>query len=344
MSGSSVSYGQLPGPLMIDVAADTLSPEDLSLIAHPLVGGVILFTRNYRDKDQLRELTNHIRAARNGPLLIAADHEGGRVQRFREQFTAIPAMRRFGMLYDQDKQAGSDAVSEAVFLMAWELRECGLDFTFAPVVDIDHGQSSVIGDRALHDTAQGVIDLGLAVVEGLKRAGCASVIKHFPGHGSVSADTHTSIALDKRAYPEIEQTDLLPFAGLCCQAAAVMPAHVIYEAIDSMPASLSAAWQQQILRGKLNFQGAIISDDLSMSGVASIAPPAESAAIAVAAGTDIALICNDRASALAAIDRLDIPIGDAAAVNRRLSLKAVEIEAPEPDTVARIRSHLQTLA
>lgn len=329
---------------MVDVATEGLTPEDLELIAHPLVGGVILFTRNYRDKDQLRELTSQIRAARNGPLLIAADHEGGRVQRFRQEFTLIPPMRRFGELYDQDQQTGLTAVTEAALLMAWELRECGLDFTFAPVVDIDHGQASVIGDRALHNSAQGVIDMGRAVAEGLGQAGCASVIKHFPGHGSVFADTHESIAIDKRSFNEIALTDLQPFKALCSVATAVMPAHVIFESVDHLPASLSSVWQQQILRDKLKFTGAIISDDLTMSGVANIAPQPESAAMAVAAGTDLALICNDRQAALAAIDNPDISVGDSESVNRRLSLMAKEVEPPDPDTLSQIISQLKSFA
>lgn len=344
MPATPVFHGQMPGPLMIDVATENLTAEDLELIAHPLVGGIILFTRNYRNKDQLGELTSRIRAARNGPLLIAADHEGGRVQRFREEFTLIPAMRRFGELYDQDKQAGLTAVREAALVMAWELRECGLDFTFAPVVDIDHGHASVIGDRALHNRAQVVTEMGRAVADGLAQAGCASVIKHFPGHGSVSADTHTSMAVDKRSYDDIALTDLQPFKALCSIATAVMPAHVIYETVDSLPASLSRVWQQQILREKLNFKGAIISDDLTMSGVANIAPQADSAAMAVAAGTDLALICNARQAALAAIDNPEIPVGDTDTVNRRLSLMATEVQAPDPDTLTQIISQLKTFA
>lgn len=344
MPATPVPHGQLPGPLMVDVATDSLTTEDLELIAHPLVGGVILFTRNYRSKDQLRALIKDLRAARNGPLLIAADHEGGRVQRFREEFTLIPPMRRFSERYDQDKKAGLAAVRDAAFLMAWELRECGLDFTFSPVVDIDHGQASVIGDRALHNNAKAVAEMGHAVIEGLNQAGCGSVIKHFPGHGSVSADTHTSLAVDKRPYDEIALTDLPPFCDLCSVATAVMPAHVIYESVDSLPASLSSVWQQQILRDKLNFKGAIISDDLTMAGVANIAPQARSAAMAIAAGTDLALICNDRQAALAAVDNADIPVGDTDTVNRRLSLMATEVQPPDPDTLTQIIRQLQTFA
>ena len=344
MPASALSYGQMPGPLMVDVAADTLTSEDKELISHPRVGGVILFTRNYRNKLQLRELTDHIREVRNGPVLIAADHEGGRVQRFRDEFTLIPAMRRFGERYDQDKQAGLALVREAALLMAWELRECGLDFTFSPVADIDHGHASVIGDRALHSQAQGVIDMGRAVVDGLKAAGCASVIKHFPGHGSVTADTHTDLAIDSRTYDEIALTDLQPFSQLCSQATAVMPAHVIYEAVDTKPASLSSVWQQEILRNKLGFDGVIISDDLTMAGVAKIASQPDSAAIAIAAGTDLALICNDRPAALAAVDNSSIQTDDTASVKRRLSLMATDVAPPDSEYLASIVDQLKTFA
>ncbi len=344
MCAAQVSETLMPGPLMIDIEGVSLTDTDRELIKHPLVGGVILFTRNYRNRVQLRALTDAVRAARPGPLLIAVDHEGGRVQRFRDEFTRIPAMRFFGRQYDIDPHAASVSCTDAAMLLAWELRECGLDFTFAPVVDIDHGCSSVIGDRALHSNAQAVTDLAAAVIEGFRRAGCASVLKHFPGHGSVVADTHTSIAVDPRTYDEIDSTDLIPFRHLCRYATAVMPAHVVYESVDTQPASLSAVWQRQILRDKLGFQGAVISDDLSMSAVANIAPQAETATVALLAGTDLALICNDRPAVLAALNHTGLPIGDADSVRRRLSLMASEVDAPDAATLARIAGALNAVA
>lgn len=344
MSALPVSVGLMPGPMLIDVEAGVLTAADCDLISHPLVGGVILFTRNYRCKQQLRELTASIRAARQGPLLIAVDHEGGRVQRFREEFTRIPAMRCFGDLYDTDPQAALKSCFDAAMLLAWELRECGLDFTFAPVVDIDHGCSSVIGDRALHNKATAVTELARAVTEGFSRAGCASVLKHFPGHGSVGADTHTSFAVDSRSYDEIAATDLIPFTELCGCVAAVMPAHVVYRQVDLKPASLSAVWQQQILREKLKFSGAIISDDLSMSAVADLAAPAETALAALQAGTDLVLICNNRSAVLDVINSNKLPIGDAGTVGRRLSLMASEVDAPDSTMLAQIAADLSGLA
>lgn len=342
MCAAQASDKLMPGPLMIDIEGDSLSDADRELIKHPLVGGLILFTRNYRNRVQLRELTDAARAARPGPLLIAVDHEGGRVQRFRDEFTRIPAMRLFGQQYDIDPQDAFNRCTDAAMLLAWELRECGLDFTFAPVVDIDHGCSSVIGDRALHSNAQAVTDLGAAVIEGFRRAGCASVLKHFPGHGSVVADTHTSIAVDPRPYNEIDSTDLIPFRHLCNDAAAVMPAHVVYESVDTQPASLSTVWQRDILRDKLGFQGVVISDDLSMSAVADIASQAETATVALHAGTDLVLICNDRPAVLAAHNHSGLPIGDADSVRRRLSLMATEVDAPDAATLARIAGELNT--
>lgn len=339
-----MSPPMMPGPLMTDVEGVELTTEDQELIRHPRVGGVILFTRNYQNRAQLRVLTTAIRAARPGPILIAADQEGGRVQRFREEFTAIPAMRLLGQKYDEDPAAACRTCANAALILAWELRQCGLDFTFAPVVDIDHGQSSVIGDRSLHARAEAVSELAGAIMSGFRQAGCISVLKHFPGHGSVSADTHTGFAVDPRSIEEITSTDLQPFSDLCTTAGAIMPAHVVYESVDDKPASLSAHWQQKILRQKLNFTGAIISDDLSMAAVSEIASPGETAAMALQAGSDLVLICNDRQAALSALQDHKLPIGDTDNVHRRLSLIASEVVAPDSDTLARIAQDLKMFA
>ncbi len=335
--------GLVPGPLMVDVAGLALSDEDRDIIAHPRVGGVILFARNFRDRSQLIDLIADIRDSRDGSLIIGVDHEGGRVQRFREQFTRIPPMRRYGEYYDQDPDAAITAVADVALLMAWELAQCGIDLTFAPSVDIDHGFASVIGDRALHHKADAVVALGGAVIHGLRQAGFASVMKHFPGHGSVAADTHLEIAVDNRSYEQIARSDMLPFERLVNVASAVMPAHVIYNGVDSKSASLSAVWQTQILREKLQFRGAIVSDDLSMSAITDLSPQSQAAATAIRAGTDLALICNDRPAVLVALQDDDIEIGNQDNIRRRLSLLRKAVVAPDADRLARIIEQTKAL-
>lgn len=310
-----------PGPLMVDVDGYELTAEDRELLAHPRVGGLVLFTRNYQNPAQLQQLTAQIRAARSGPLLIAVDHEGGRVQRFREGFTAILPMRVFGELFDTDPDRAKDLLADTCRLIASELDACDIDFSFAPCADIDHTVSSVIGDRALHGSVEGVVALARAALSGFRRGGMAGVIKHFPGHGSVENDTHHGFALDNRSYREVAATDMQPFVHLLNDATAVMPGHVIYQQVDSNPATLSAHWQSNVLRQELGFTGAIVSDDLSMRAATDIASQSDNAATAVAAGTDLALICNDRAAAIAACDNNQLPLGDARQVERRLSLK-----------------------
>jgi beta-N-acetylhexosaminidase len=310
-----------PGPLMIDVDGFELTAEDRELLAHPRVGGLVLFTRNYQNLAQLQQLTAQIRAARSGPLLIAVDHEGGRVQRFREGFTAIPPMRLFGELFDTDPDRATDLLSQTCEVIASELSACDIDFSFAPCVDIDHTVSSVIGDRALHGSVDGVVALARAALSGFRHGGMAGVIKHFPGHGSVENDTHHGFALDNRSYEDVAASDMQPFVQLLNDAAAVMPGHVIYQQVDDRPATLSAHWQSEVLRGELGFTGAIVSDDLSMRAATDIASQSDNAVTAVAAGTDLALICNDRAAAIAATDNDQLPVGDSTQVKRRLSLR-----------------------
>ena len=335
--------GLPPGPLVIDVGGLELTAEDHELISHPLTGGIVLFARNYHDRAQLTELTRQIRASRDGPLLISVDQEGGRVQRFKEGFTPIPPMRRFGELYDQDPEDAVRQLTCAATLLAWELRECGIDFSYAPVADLDRDLCPAIGDRALHPTTEGVCVLAAAVMHGLADAGCSNVIKHFPGHGSVAVDTHKDFARDHRSFTDIQQTDAEPFRRLHQQATAVMMAHVIYEQVDAQPASLSRLWQTEILREQMQYRGVIVSDDLSMSAITKSMPQADAAAIAIAAGSDLALICNDRSAACVAFDHPDIPVGSQQQFERRLRLAASEVQTPQEAMLIATRENIAAL-
>ncbi len=323
---------------MVDIEGQTLSSEDREIVSHPLVGGIILFSRNYQDRSQLKSLVAQLRECRNGDLLIAVDHEGGRVQRFKKEFTAIPAMQKFGQLYSLDRDAALKAIRDTAVLMVSELAECDIDFTFAPVVDIDHGLSGVIGDRALHNTAAGVVDLALAFIEGFDSIGCASVLKHFPGHGSVVEDTHLNFAHDTRGHDVITSTDQLPFEKLCGAATAIMSSHVVYDAIDNLPASLSQAWLTGVLRNTLGFSGAIISDDLSMAAVAELGSASDTTRMALAAGTDVVLICNDRYAVENTLDEVGVLPVEHGGVQRRLSLaRKVRSNMPNADQLAATR-------
>jgi beta-N-acetylhexosaminidase len=276
------------GPLMIDIGGLELSALDRERLTQPLVGGVILFARNYRDPAQLTALCAAIHALRTPPLPIAIDHEGGRVQRCREGITHVPAMRRLGELWDRDRLAALAAASDIGYLLAAELRACGVDFSFTPVLDLDWGPSGVIGDRAFHRDPLAVTELAGALIDGLRAAGMACCGKHFPGHGWVAADSHVAIPVDQRSLAEMAP-DLEPYRHL--QLDAVMPAHVIYPQIDVRPAGFSPVWIE-ILRREFSFDGVIFSDDLSMEGASVAGDIVQRADAAWTAGCDVLLVCN----------------------------------------------------
>ena len=291
---------------MLDVAGTELDADDRQRLQHPLVGGVILFARNYASPEQLDRLTAEIHALRNPPLIIAVDHEGGRVQRFRDGFTIIPAMRQLGHAWDANPQHGRHLAHEVGFVLAAELRAHGVDLSFAPVLDVDYGNSSVIGDRALHTDPQAIADLARALVQGFRQGGMSAVGKHFPGHGHVRADSHHEIPVDDRPYAEIEASDLVPFRRLIESGlGAIMPAHVIYPRVDRQPAGFSQRWLKTILRGELGFDGVIFSDDLSMEGASVAGGVVDRARAAFTAGCDMVLVCNNPPAADELLAHLD---------------------------------------
>ena len=293
------------GPVMLDIEGLTLSPADRDLLREPAVGGLILFTRNYASVEQLADLVAEVRALRSPPLLIAVDHEGGRVQRFREGFTAVPPMQRVGREFDRDEKAGLQAARDAGWLIGSELRAVGIDLAFAPCVDLDWGVSEVIGARAFHRDPGVVADLADEFARGMRSAGMAAVAKHFPGHGAVIADSHLQLPRDRRDYGMILD-DMRPYERLVSNGsiAAVMTAHIVYEQVDELPASFSAYWIEQELRARLGFGGAVFCDDLSMKATSGYGTIGERARLALEAGCDMALICNDRDAAQEAVDRL----------------------------------------
>lgn len=291
---------------MLDIAGTTLSEEDRKLLLHPHVGGVILFSRNYESIEQLHQLVREIHALREPRLLVSVDHEGGRVQRFRDSFSHIPPARLFGQIYEQDHHRARALTRQAGWLMAIELRAMDIDFSFAPVLDIDYGVSEVIGDRAFHHKPEVVAELAHAWMQGMADAGMAATGKHFPGHGAVEADSHKAVPVDSRDYQDIYQHDILPFRRMIGYGlTAIMPAHIIYDKVDRLPAGFSPVWLKQILRERLQFQGVIFSDDLDMEG-ASVAGERYSARArsALQAGCDMVLVCNNRDAAVEVLESL----------------------------------------
>lgn len=287
---------------MIDVQGTTLTEEDRELMRHPLVGAVILFTRNFESAEQLERLVAEIRAARTPPLLVTVDHEGGRVQRFRKDFTVLPPLRAIGREYDIDPAAGRLLSRQAGWLMAAELRAYGIDMSFAPCVDLDYGVSTVIGDRAFHRDPHVVAELAVAYMGGMREVGMAATAKHYPGHGAVVPDSHVAIPVDRRELAELDG-DLHPYRRLIENGlASVMAAHVIFCAVDDRPAGFSRRWIQGELRTRLEFDGAIFTDDLSMAGAAVVGDMPARARAALDAGCDVLSCCNNRQGVLQVID------------------------------------------
>jgi len=291
---------------MLDIEGLAVSPADRSLLREPAVGGVILFSRNYESVSQLHDLVAEIRALRSPPLLIAVDHEGGRVQRFREGFSAIPPMRRIGHEYDSDLGEALLLARTAGWLSGSELRAMGIDLSFAPCADLDWGVSEVIGDRAFHKDPEAVGDLAGAFSRGLRSAGMAAIAKHFPGHGAVVADSHEKLPNDRRKYADVLD-DMQPYDKLIGNGvvAGVMMSHVVYSDIDPLPAGFSKYWIQTELRSRLGFDGAVFCDDLSMKATESYGSMPKRARLALEAGCDMVLICNDRPAAQSAVTSLN---------------------------------------
>jgi len=297
------------GPLMIDLLGTTLGAEERELLRHPLVGGVLLFTRNYLDPPQLTSLVAEIHALRTPALIVAVDHEGGRVQRFRQGFSALPPARRIGHEFDADARGGQALARQLGWLMAAELRAHGVDISFAPCVDLDLGVSEVIGDRAFHSRPEAVAQLAVAYVHGMRDAGMAATAKHFPGHGAVVADSHLTLPVDRRGLSDLTG-DLAPYRRLIANGLpAIMVGHLLFPAVDQAPASLSAHWIRELLRGQLRFQGVVFADDLSMGGAAAAyGDIVARAQQALAAGCDMLPVCNNRPSVIELLDRLDFQV------------------------------------
>lgn len=295
-------------PLIIDVAGLVLTKKDRQRLKHPLVGGIILFARNWQDRAQLTALCGDIKRVRKD-LLICVDHEGGRVQRFKtDGFTHLPPMRALGELWMKDAMQATNAATACGYVLATELRACGVDMSFTPVLDLDFGESSVIGDRSFHRDPRVAALLAKSLMHGLLQSGMANCGKHFPGHGFVKADSHTDIPVDKRGLKTILADDAAPYNWLSSSMTSVMPAHVIYPKVDARPAGFSAKWLGDILRGQCGFTGAIFSDDLSMEGARFIdgqhVSYTEAAVVALNAGCDMVLLCNQSVDGGQAVDEL----------------------------------------
>jgi len=279
-------------PVVLDIAGQALGDDDRRRIRHPLTGGLILFTRNWHDRRQLTELVAEAKSLRPD-LLVTVDHEGGRVQRFRtDGFTHLPAMRRLGELWMDDAMRAVDAALSVGYVLGAELRACGVELSFTPVLDLDHGRSDVIGDRAFHRDARVVAMLAQSLMLGLQRAGMQNCAKHFPGHGHAVADSHVASAVDGRTLDTILADDARPYDWLATGLACVMPAHVTYPQVDPLPAGFSPRWLKEVLRGRLGFTGAICSDDLSMEGARVAGSALEGGIAALNAGCDLVLLCN----------------------------------------------------
>ncbi len=313
------------GPIMLDVHGTSLTAEDKEILQHPLVGGLILFTRNYESPAQIADLTQQIRKASGNDILIAVDHEGGRVQRFREGFSAIPAMGSILTKANNNIDQAKVLAKHCGALMALEVQAVGIDISFAPVLDIND-ISDVIGDRAFHQQPDLVTTLAAAFIDGMSSAGMLATGKHFPGHGSVKADSHLELPIDSRSQEAILKQDILPFKALIQQQqlAALMPAHIIFPAFDSQAVGFSPYWLQQVLRKELSFDGVIFSDDLSMEGARAGGGYIERSEAAQQAGCDMLLLCNNRDAAVTVIDKANIEIKADSSVRLKRMLKTTQ--------------------
>ena len=330
---TDTSFGH--APVVLDVEGLNLNAADRRRLAHPLTGGLILFARNWANRRQLTELTSEIKSIRPD-VLICVDHEGGRVQRFRtDGFTHLPPMRALGELWMKDALAATDAATAAGHVLGAELRACGMDLSFTPVLDLDFGASSVIGDRALHRDARVVTLLAKSLMHGLLLSGMHNCGKHFPGHGFVKADSHLEVPIDKRSLKAILADDARPYEALSTSLASVMPAHVVYPKVDANPAGFSPRWLKDILRQQLGFNGAVFSDDLSMAGARRIGGAtvsySEAATVALNAGCDMVLLCNQSADGGAAVDAL---------LDGLVEAQAAGTWQADPDSEARRRALL----
>ena len=282
------------GPVVLDPVGPALAEDDRKRLTHPAVGGVILFAHNYDNPQQLEALTAEIASLRTPELFICVDHEGGRVQRFRDGFTLLPPMRQLGVLWDRDRDLGRRTAHALAYVAASELAAHGVDFSFAPVLDLDYGGSSVIGDRALHYDPNAVGVLAAEIVKGFASGGMRAVGKHFPGHGFATADSHFAVPMDERDVATIMKKDVAPYrAAIGAGLAGIMPAHVVFSKADREPAGYSKYWLQDVLRAKLGFEGLIFSDDLSMEGASTAGGIPERAQAALAAGCDMVLLCQN---------------------------------------------------
>lgn len=294
------------GPVMMDLEGQTLTPKERDLLKNQSVGGILLFSRNYAGLDSLKELVEELRSTAKNSLLIAVDHEGGRVWRFKEDFTKLPAAGYFGKVYDRDPKEACPLAHNAGFVMAAELLDCGIDLSLTPILDLDKGISEVIGDRAFHQEPNAVAELASAFIRGMNTVGMAATGKHFPGHGGCAPDSHFAEAIDPRPLATLLAEDILPFARLSPNLAGIMPAHVIYPAVDSVPAGYSKRWLQDILREQLQFKGAIISDCLSMKAASMPGDFVLRARMALDAGCDMVILAQqDRDQLQWVLDKLD---------------------------------------
>lgn len=295
------------GPVMLDIDGIVLTEVERERLCHPLVGGLILFSRNYESPEQLESLIGDIHALRDPKLLVAVDHEGGRVQRFHEGFTKLPPVRNLGNLYEENSKRAKRLTEASAWLMATELRAAGVDISFAPVLDIDRGISEVIGDRAFHSNPQVVADLAHSYMNGMARAGMAATGKHFPGHGNVAPDSHEELPYDGRKYEDVHLLDMVPFERMIHYGIpALMTAHILFPRIDNKAVCFSSFWLKEVLRGRLGFQGTIFSDDLSMKAAQTMGTLPIRARAALDAGCDMILVCNDTEGVDKVLDKLGV--------------------------------------